>query len=67
MELAIPLVALGGLYIISNNQSPNNDENYREGMQDRLPSNTQEENNISVINKLNNDQVNDDLINQQDE
>ena len=49
MELAIPLVALGGLYIISNNQSPNNDENYQEGMKNRLPSNTQNENNISSV------------------
>ncbi len=63
MELAIPLVALGGLYVISNNRSPNTDENNIEGMQDRSQIDAQ--NNISVINKLQNNQVNKDIIDEQ--
>ena len=63
MELAIPLVALGGLYVISNNRSPNNDDNYVEGMQDR--SRVDDQNNVSVINKLQNNQVNTDITDEQ--
>tara|TARA_Y100000992_G_scaffold271868_1_gene213051 strand:+ start:695 stop:2521 length:1827 start_codon:yes stop_codon:yes gene_type:complete len=63
MELAIPLVALGGLYVISNNRSPNNDDNYVEGMQDR--SHVDDQHNVSVINKLQNNQVDTDITDEQ--
>lgn len=70
MELAIPLVALGGLYVISNNRSPNNDENndenYVEGMQNQNTPDSSQENNVSVINKLQNNNINQNIINEQD-
>ena len=65
MELAIPLVALGGLYVISNNRSPNNDVNYTEGMQNRNTIDSNDDNNVSVINKLQNNQVDENIINDQ--
>ena len=71
MELAIPLVALGGLYVISNNQSRNNDENI-EGMQNNISSkrtiniNNKFENNNRVIEDLSNKEVDMNLINKQD-
>lgn len=63
MELAIPLIALGGLYVISNNTSPNNDENIVEAMQNR--SQIDNKNNISVINNLQNNQVNTQVTDEQ--
>jgi len=59
MELAIPLVALGGLYVISNNRSPNNTE----GMQG-LQSSTDEERQ-DIINNLSNQEVNENIMNSQ--
>ncbi len=60
MELAIPLVALGGLYVISNNRSPNNVE----GMQG-LQSSTDEERQ-DMINNLSHQQVNENIMEDQD-
>lgn len=59
MELAIPLVALGGLYVISNNRSPNNVE----GMQG-LQSSTDEERQ-DIINNLSHQQVNENIMDDQ--
>ena len=63
MELALPLVALGGLYVIKNNKSPNNSKEGMENMKNIKDQKFQEQ--ISNINNLNNNKVDKNIIDNQ--
>ena len=52
MELAIPLLALGGLYVYSNKNDEEEDEIIQEGMTNQLPNTNVPPVNFPVLEKV---------------